>query len=131
MGYRVVGGESRRFWKEISPFVEIMKWLKLSWKIGHIWGVEIHLHFSMLFSIVVTYYIFRPTDLRDGLLALLSLIGFMLSIFLHELGHTLAAKFVKVEVKSIVLWLLGGFTLLSREPEKPSQRLFINFAGPF
>lgn len=108
-----------------------MKWLKLSWKIGHIWGIEIHLHVSILLSVLVTYYIFRPTDLRHAVLALLSLIGFILSIFMHEVGHALAARLVKVEVKGIVVWLLGGFTLLRREPEKPSHRLFINFAGPF
>ena len=54
-----------------------------------------------------------------------------MSVFLHELGHALAAKLVRVEVKSIVIWLLGGFTNLSREPEKPIHRLAIYAAGPF
>jgi Zn-dependent proteases len=111
--------------------VEIMRWLKLSWKIGNVRGLEIRLHFSMLFGIIVTYYIFRPTDMQRGLLALFLLIGFVLSIFLHELAHALAASLVRVEVKSIVIWLLGGFTTLSHEPEKPVHRLFIYAAGPF
>jgi tetratricopeptide (TPR) repeat protein/Zn-dependent protease len=131
MGYGFVGRESCRFWKEINfSAVELMRWLKLSWKIGHVGGLEIRLHFSILFGIIVTYYIFRPTDTRRGLLALLLLIGFVLSIFLHELAHALAARLVRVEVKSIVIWLLGGFTTLSHEPERPVHRLFIYAAGP-
>ncbi|MGB8984736.1 MAG: site-2 protease family protein, partial [Anaerolineales bacterium] len=108
-----------------------MKWLKLSWKIGQISGVEVQLHVSLLLSIPITYFIFRPANVRDALIALMSLAGFLLSILLHEVGHALAAKMVKVEVKSIVVWLLGGFTLLGREPAKPAQRLLVDFAGPF
>jgi tetratricopeptide (TPR) repeat protein len=109
----------------------MMKWLKLSWKIARISGVEVHLHVSLLLSIPITYFIFRPASLQDALIAFLSLAGFLLSILLHEVGHALAARLVKVGVKSIVVWLLGGFTLLGREPAKPAQRLLVDFAGPF
>ena len=108
-----------------------MKWLKSSWKIGHVGGVEIRLHFSLLFSIVITYFIFRPTDIHIALLAFSLLTGFIFSIFLHELAHALAAKLVRTQAKSIVIWLLGGLTNLSREPENPFHRLLIYFAGPF
>ena len=108
-----------------------MKWLTLSWLVGRVRGMEIRFHFSILFSVIITYYVFRPTSLRAGLLALLWLVGFVFSVFLHEVGHALAAKLVRVEVKSIVIWLLGGFTNLSREPEKPLHRLAIYAAGPF
>jgi tetratricopeptide (TPR) repeat protein/Zn-dependent protease len=108
-----------------------MKWLKLSWKIGEVRGLEIRLHFSVLLSAIITYYIFRPVDVQHGLLVLLLLIGFVLSIFLHELAHAFAARAVRVEAKSIVIWLLGGFTTLSHEPEKPLHRAAIYAAGPF
>jgi tetratricopeptide (TPR) repeat protein len=64
------------------------------------------------------------------LITLIALAGFMLSIFLHELGHALAARLAGVEVKSVVIWFLGGFTTLSYEPEKPLLRLAIYAAGP-
>src|SRR5215217_3699344 len=108
-----------------------MKWITLSWKIGRIREVEIRLHFSVLISLLVTYFIFRPTNIADGLLALAWLAGFLISIFLHELGHAFAAKLVHAEVKSIIIWLLGGLTTLNREPEKPIHRLVIYVAGPF
>src|SRR6266498_508327 len=107
-----------------------MKRLTSSWLVGRVRGIEIRLHISMLFSIFITYFLFRPTDFRRGLLALLWLIGFIVCVLLHELGHAFAAKLVGVEVKSIVIWLLGGFTNLSHQPEKPAHRLAIYAAGP-
>lgn len=94
-------------------------------------GLEIRLHFSVFLSVLIAYYLFRPVDLQHGLLVLLLVIGFMFSIFMHELAHAFAARAVKVEAKSIVIWLLGGFTTLSREPEKAILRAAIYAAGPF
>ncbi len=107
-----------------------MKWLSSSWLLAHVRGLEIRFHFSMLFTLPITYYIFRPVDFRGIVVAFSWLLGFVLSIFLHELGHALAAKLVGVEVKGIVIWLLGGFTSLSRKAEKPLHNLFIFWAGP-
>jgi Zn-dependent protease len=108
--------------------VKLLTW---SWKAAHIRGVEIRFHFSVLFTVLAAYTLFRPANLKDGSIALIALIGFLLSIFLHELGHTVVAKLAGVEVKSIVIWFLGGFTNLSYEPEKPLPRLAIYAAGPF
>lgn len=107
-----------------------MKWLSSSWLLGRISGMEIRFHASLLFTLPITYYIFRPTDLRSAVMAFSWLLGFVLCIFLHELGHAFAAKAVGVEVKNIVLWLLGGFTSLSRKSEKPLHNMFIFAAGP-
>jgi len=107
-----------------------MKWLSLSGSFGRIRGVEIRFHFSMLFSIPIAYYLFHPTNVRETISALLWLIGFVLCIFLHELGHAFTAQLVGVEVKSIVIWILGGFTNLSRKAEKPFHNLAISAAGP-
>lgn len=107
-----------------------MKLLSASWLVGRIRGVEIRFHFSMVFSVLLAYFIFHPTNLRTTLLAASWLIGLMLCIFLHELGHAIAARLVNVEVKSIVLWLLGGLTNLAYKPEKPSHNLVVAAAGP-
>lgn len=87
-------------------------------------------HFSMIFSVLITYFIFRPVDLRSAVLAVLWLVGFILCILLHELGHAAAARLAGVEVRSIVIWLLGGLTNLERRPEKPLHNLAISAAGP-
>ena len=92
--------------------------------------MDVRFHFSMIFSLLITYFIFRPIDLRSVVLALLWLTGFVLCILLHELGHALAAKLVGVDVKSIIIWLLGGLTSLERKPERPFHNLVIAAAGP-
>lgn len=108
----------------------ILKWLASSIKVARIGGVDIQFHFSMLFSLFITWFIFRPLDVRGVVLALLWLTGFILSILFHELGHALVAKLVGVEVRGIVIWLLGGLTSLARKPEKSSHNLMISAAGP-
>ena len=107
-----------------------MKWLSSSWLLARVSGLDIRFHFSMLLTLPITYYIFRPIDFRGIVVASAWLVGFILCILLHELGHALAAKLVGVEVKGIVIWLLGGFTSLSRKAEKPAHNLAIFAAGP-
>src|SRR5687767_12363242 len=107
-----------------------MKWLSWSLLVGRVYDVEIRLHFSMLFSLPATYYLFRPVDMRSAFLAFAWLAGLVLCVFLHELGHAVAARLVGVEVKGIVIWLLGGFTSLSRRPENPWHNMALSAAGP-
>jgi tetratricopeptide (TPR) repeat protein len=107
-----------------------MKLLSASFRLARIRSVEIRFHFSLLFSIPVAYYLFHPVSLREFVVAFSWLLGFVLCILLHELGHALTARLFNVEVKSIVIWLLGGVTNLSRKSEKPSHNLAIFAAGP-
>ncbi len=107
-----------------------MKLLSWSWSLGRLRGVDIRFHFSILFSIPIAYLLFKPVDLRGVVESLLWVGGLLAFIFLHELGHALAAQMVGVKVKSVVMWLLGGFTNLAYKPEKPLHNLFISAAGP-
>jgi tetratricopeptide (TPR) repeat protein len=107
-----------------------VKFLSSSLLLARIGGMEIRFHFSMLFSIPIAYYLFKPVEVQEYVMAFSWLFGFTLCILLHELGHALVAQLFGVEVKSIVIWLLGGFTNLSRRAEKPSHNLAISAAGP-
>ncbi len=107
-----------------------MKFLSSSLLIARVRGMEIRLHFSLLFSLLITYFIFRPYDLRGLVLAGAWLVAFIFSVFLHELGHAITARLAGIEVKSIVIWLLGGMTNLTRKAEKPTHNLAIYAAGP-
>jgi len=107
-----------------------MQWLTRSWLVGRFRGTEIRFHFSMLFSLVFAYFIFRPADLQGVLIAVLWLVGIFVCVLLHEMGHTLTAQLLGVEVKSIVIWPLGGFTTLTHKPEKPLHNLLIAGSGP-
>lgn len=107
-----------------------MKILSASFLVGRFRGADIRFHFSTLFSLPIAYFLFKPEDLRGAVEALLWAGGFFMFIFLHEIGHALAAQIVGVPVKSVMIWLLGGFTNLAHPSEKPSHNLFIYAAGP-
>jgi tetratricopeptide (TPR) repeat protein len=107
-----------------------MKLLSSSLRLARIHDVEIRFHFSVLFSIPIAYFLFEPTNGREVIAAFLWLLGLILSILLHEVGHAVTARLMGVEVKSIVIWLLGGFTNLSHPARKPAQNLALFSAGP-
>jgi len=107
-----------------------MRFFGWSWSFGRCRGVDIRLHFSMLLSVPIAYWLFKPVDVRGVVESLLWMGGLALFIFLHEVGHAFAAQVVGVEVKSIVVWLLGGLTNLAYKPEKPAHNFFIYSAGP-
>ena len=128
MGYRSVGRNPRGFWAQVkNSMLKILRW---SWSVGRLRGVDIRFHFSLLFSVPIAYYLFKPVDIRGMVEALLWVGGLLLFIFLHELGHTFAAQLAGVQVKSVFVWLLGGLTNLAYKPEKPISNLFIAAAGP-
>jgi Zn-dependent protease len=52
------------------------------------------------------------------------------SVFLHELGHAATARRLGIGVRSISLWLLGGFTEMDRESPSPWKEFAIAVAGP-
>jgi Zn-dependent protease len=52
------------------------------------------------------------------------------SVFLHELGHAAAALRLGIGVRSMSLWLLGGFTEMDRESPAPGKEFAIAVAGP-
>ncbi len=53
-----------------------------------------------------------------------------LSIFLHELAHSLVARLEGVEVVEIVLHPFGGLARFRREPDTPRAEFRIAIAGP-
>ena len=52
------------------------------------------------------------------------------SVLVHELAHSLVAKHVGIPVKSITLFLLGGVSILEKEPQAPRHELVMAGVGP-
>lgn len=72
-------------------------------------------------------------DARPAVLwamAVVTVAGIGLSIVLHELGHTLAARGFGIGVRAITLFLFGGVALLEREARTPLSEFLIAIAGP-
>jgi Zn-dependent protease len=52
------------------------------------------------------------------------------SVLLHELGHSVAAKFQGIAVNSITLFLFGGIAAIDKESKTPGDALKVAIAGP-
>lgn len=106
--------------------------MKGSLKLGKIAGIGLYLHWT--FSLLILFIIFvnykngqNPTQILWSVLFILSV---FVTVFLHELGHALAAKNYNIITKDITLLPIGGLARLDRIPEKPVEELVVAFAGP-
>jgi Zn-dependent protease/predicted transcriptional regulator len=106
--------------------------MKGSFKLGNIAGIGIFVHWT--FSILIAFILF--VNYRTGYNAsqmawsVLFVLCVFVTVFLHELGHALAAKNYNIKTKDITLLPIGGLARLERLPEKPSEELVVAIAGP-
>lgn len=98
--------------------------------IGHFLGVKIRVH--LLFLVLVAVFVFTDWapwqfSMADRALLLGILWG---SVFLHEMGHSLMARRLGVQVLDITFWPLGGMARFTNFPTDPKIELPIAIAGP-
>lgn len=106
---------------------------KTSFQIARVFGIPIRLDLSLLILMGLIWYDtlrsgmgLLPAFLFGGAYALLLL----LSIVLHELGHSLVSRQFGCRVRAITLMLIGGRAELSHLPTKPTQEFAVAVAGP-
>lgn len=112
-----------------------------SFRIGTLLGIPLQLNISwfIIFG-VVTYslvagqfpaqYPFWPTETYVVVGVITSLL-FFISVIVHELSHSLVARFIGLPVKSITLFIFGGVAQISRDASRPAGELVMAAAGPF
>lgn len=100
-------------------------------KIGEPFGIGVYIHWS--FWLLVAYYTFGAMG-TGGLPAMLSGLAMIIGVFscvvLHELGHSLAARFYGIATDDITLYPIGGVARLQRMPHTPTHEMVIAIAGP-
>ncbi len=111
-------------------------------KIGRIFGIDIRIHWSWLaifflllwwlaegfYDDVNAYSHWSAVErwLASGITTVL----FFVSILLHELSHSLVARRLGLPVHSITLFIFGGVSSLTQEPDSPGQEFKMAIVGP-
>lgn len=107
------------------PGCSVQRW---SLSLGRWWGVSVYLHIFFLFSalLALAFTLPDPDLVAAGLMMVATL---LVSVALHEVGHSLAALRVGGKVDAIVLGPVGGL-ISPRVPDEPEVHLFVAVAGP-
>ena len=64
------------------------------------------------------------------MMALIGMLGLFGSLLLHELAHSVVARRLGIEIKSITLFIFGGLAELGAEPKNARDEFWIAVAGP-
>lgn len=103
--------------------------MKGSLRIGRVAGIGVFIHWT--FVLLIGYVIFSSARAsQDVLWSVLFVLSIFVTVFLHELGHALAAKRYGIGTRDITLLPIGGVARLEKFPEKPGQELVVAIAGP-
>lgn len=95
-----------------------------SYKVATILGIPIKVHISLLLMVLIMIS-------RLGIIAgVLLELGLIISIVLHELGHSIVAIHKGCRVREITLMFIGGAAKMERIPEKPMDEFLMAIAGP-
>ena len=102
----------------------------MSWslKIGKVFGIPVKVHFTFL--LILVWGAFNFGGSAGPLYGLIVTLALFVLVFLHELGHSLAAMWYGIAVKDITLLPIGGVARLERMPERPIRELVVAIAGP-
>jgi len=108
--------------------------------IGRLFGISIDLDYSwflivglLTWMLAVSYF---PAKFHDWSTGEYWLIGFFTSVLLfvsvlvHELAHSLAARHYGIDVPRITLFLFGGVSQIAEEPTGPGAEFWIAMVGP-
>jgi len=114
--------------------------MRSSFRLFRIAGIDIGIHYTWLFIFaIVTWSLaqnFFPQSYPGWnlatywVIAIISALLLFVSVLLHELAHSLVAQARGLPVQGITLFLFGGVSSITEEPEKPNVELVMAIVGP-
>jgi Zn-dependent protease len=109
-------------------------------KLFQVLGIPISLNYTwfivfglIAWSLAGGYFPTRYPDLSPSAHWAMGFLGaffLFLSVLIHELTHSYIAKKEGIEVKEITLFIFGGVSQLTKEPEDSKKELKIAIGGP-
>lgn len=100
-------------------------------RIGKLMGISLELHSTFVWLIVAIAIFLAIFDQENFIPTLVLLFLLFLSVFIHELFHSIVAVSKGSKVTKIILLPIGGISLSEELPEKPIDEFLIAVAGPF
>lgn len=111
-----------------------------SLRIGRLFGIDICLDASVIIIFALVVWIlgghvfpsWHP-DWSTGLCWLTGLAAgllFFLSLLLHELAHSVVARYHGIAVPRITLFMFGGMSEMQEEPTSPNTEFWVAIVGP-
>ncbi len=111
-----------------------------SFKICRIYGIDVKVHFSLVFILAFLIYAFYvmpppfgysdfPQTMRFAM-AFITTIAFFGCILFHELCHSYFAIKFGSRVRGIILFIFGGVSLIDDIPKEPKKEFIMAIAGP-
>ncbi len=113
--------------------------MQSSFRLGKIMGIEIGVHYTWLivfalitWSLAVSFPQQFPgwSPITYWIVGATSALLLFASVLVHELAHSIVAIRAGLPVSSIVLFIFGGVSNISREPQRPSDELYMSIVGP-
>lgn len=114
--------------------------MKSTFRLGRIAGIEIGIHFSWFFIVLLitwslaTSYLpaVNPawSETTRWVLGLIAALLLFVSVLIHELAHSIVAKAKGFPVEGITLFLLGGVSNLQAEARRARDEFVISAVGP-
>jgi len=109
-------------------------------KLFRILGIQISLNYTwfivfglIAWSLASGYFPFHYPELSPSAhwaMGFLGAVFLFLSVLAHEITHSYIAKKEGIEVREITLFLFGGVSQLTKEPEDPIKELKVAIGGP-
>ena len=97
---------------------------------GRLFGIKLELHYTFVLLIILVAGLLILFD-PGNFVAYFTLLFFLfVSVFIHELFHSLIAISQGTKVKKIMLLPIGGIAMTDKMPEKPMEELKMALAGP-
>lgn len=114
--------------------------LKQGIPLGRLFGIHVRLHYSWFIIFVLISWALAGGYFPDAYpewslatywgIGLATSILFFLSVLTHELAHSLVAQGAGIPVRSITLFIFGGVSQITKEPEQPGVEFRVALAGP-
>jgi Zn-dependent protease len=92
-------------------------------RLGRFFGIPVRINYSFLFLLLIFLF-------WQGLTGVLLMLVTFASVLVHELGHALVARRLRVPIIGIDLHFFGGAAKMARMPSSPKEEILIAAAGP-